>query len=33
MFGCCLLEACSFLMKDKNGVDSEGREGIEELEV
>ena len=31
MFGCFLLEACSFLMKDRKGVDLEERGGGEEL--
>jgi hypothetical protein len=30
MFGCCLLEACSFLMRGRKGVDG-GRLGGEEL--
>ena len=31
MFGCYLLEACSFLMRDRKGVDLEGKGGGEEL--
>ena len=31
MFGCYLLEACSFLMTDRKGVDPEKRRGGEEL--
>ena len=31
MFGCYLLEACSFLMIDRKGVDPEKRRGGEEL--
>ena len=31
MFGCYLLEACSFLMRDRKGVDLDGRRGGEEL--
>ena len=31
MFGCYLLEACSFLMRDRKGVDLDGRDGGEEL--
>ena len=31
MFGCYLLEACSFLMRDRKGVDLEGRRGGKEL--
>ena len=31
IFGCYLLEACSFLMRDRKGVDLEGRRGGEDL--
>jgi hypothetical protein len=31
MFGCYLLEACSFLMRDRNGVNSYERECVEKL--
>ena len=31
MFGCYLLGACSFLMRDRKGVDLEGKGGGEEL--
>ena len=31
LFGCYLLEACSFLMRDRKGVDLDGRDGGEEL--
>ena len=31
MFGCYLLEACSFLMGDRKGVGPEGRGGGEDL--
>lgn len=29
--GCYLLETCSFLMREREGVDPEGRESVEEL--
>jgi hypothetical protein len=32
-FGCYLLEACSFLMRDRKGLDLEGRGGWEDLGV
>lgn len=32
MFGYYLLEECSFLIKDKKGVDEDGRDGGDELE-
>jgi hypothetical protein len=31
VFSCCLLEACSFLVRDRKGVDLERRESGEEL--
>lgn len=31
MFDCCLLEARSFLMRDRKGMDLDGRGGREEL--
>jgi hypothetical protein len=31
MLGCCLLEDCSFLLRDGKGVDTEERRGMEEL--
>jgi hypothetical protein len=31
MLGCYLIEACSFLMKDKKGVDPKGKGGEEGL--
>ena len=31
MFGCYLLEACTFLMRDRKGADPEERGGGEEL--
>lgn len=31
MFVCYLLKACSFLMKDRKGMGTEGRRGEEEL--
>jgi hypothetical protein len=31
MFGCYLLEGCPFLIKDRKGVDLEGREDGKEL--
>jgi hypothetical protein len=31
MFGCYLLQDCSFLIRDKKGVDPEGRRSRKEL--